>query len=519
MLAKLQSKWRGVRGFSLIEMAIVLLIAGLLIAGAFQLTSNMQQQRTDQATANEMRNIVTALERFLVDEQANLVYSGSPVVDQDTPQLLQAIQMNPATVPAPAIDARTYFENNYLGINTATLRLDPRGYTIGIRNLGSINGRPVLKGLVLRNPPSRMNEARLSRAAALVGSQGGLVRDNGSGAAEIAGVSGAWTVTAADYAVTPTIGQMAAFTTTSDTQMNTNLLSRINTGNAEANTMRTDLLMGQDSQGVPTLLRNAMGLVLTRTQSRVGEGCDSGDVIRQVIILDSNGATISTQDINLTTTAGQNNLSPIKVQNAVVYGLSSDGTTPQLIQCQSISGSWLWRSAFSASQASVLWNYQENKDVVAGSMGMTAIPDGIPSLANTGYLVTNGENIPGYSVPTRGTFQGSLTLGVNSTLVRSISTTNFRARNTWWHNDLSYPIYVTIYIGTSSDRINPAVFIRQNYNPVTGQAATARPIVRGRSATSNVSISFAVPPNALYGIMITENEGEDTLLESWSELR
>jgi len=294
MLKRLQGK----QGFSLIEMAIVLLIAGLLTAGAVQLMTNMQQQRTDQAAANEMRNIVAALERFMVDQQAVLTNptSASPLRLANQSVLLASGSMR-LDYGNGLIDSQKFFEDNYLGIRPteplgSDLRLLARGYRIGLRNLGTVTGssKPILKALVTRTPTNNMNESRLSRVASLVGSQGGLVRDNGAGAPEISGVQGSWRVIASDYAMVgpaaPVIGQIAAYTATIDSNMNTNILSRTNTGNAEANTMRTDLIMGGTTAISPaTAIRNSAAYGYSLTNATLSAGCDG----TQIQLLQPNG--------------------------------------------------------------------------------------------------------------------------------------------------------------------------------------------------------------------------------------
>ncbi|HCM83339.1 MAG TPA: type II secretion system protein [Alphaproteobacteria bacterium] len=349
MLKRLQGK----QGFSLIEMAIVLLIAGLLTAGAVQLMTNMQQQRTDQAAANEMRNIVAALERFMVDQQAVLTNptSASPLRLANQSVLLASGSMR-LDYGNGLIDSQKFFEDNYLGIRPteplgSDLRLLARGYRIGLRNLGTVTGssKPILKALVTRTPTNNMNESRLSRVASLVGSQGGLVRDNGAGAPEISGVQGSWRVIASDYAMVgpaaPVIGQIAAYTATIDSNMNTNILSRTNTGNAEANTMRTDLFMGRGN--TPALARSIFGLGMLETDASLSTNCAAGSLsITPIDFVTGLRGTPVSYTIGL----GTNQIDPVRLQNAVVYGFA---TAPNrtLLQCRESSpGVWQWQLAF-----------------------------------------------------------------------------------------------------------------------------------------------------------------------------
>lgn len=351
------SRLRRIQGFSLIELSIVLLIAGLLVAGAFQLTSNMQRQRSDQALANEMKTVVSALERFLVDQQGALTTGITPILPQNSGRRLDnSYQIN-------GINALTFFRDNYL---PGGAQFNLTDYTIGLRRLGDVATSPsgtgtkmVIRGLVLRNPSSMstMNDTRLSRVAALIGSQGGVLPQTPTPANTVQGVFGAWNVLYTDYGVTGALtSTIAGYTTTADAQINTNLLSRIDTGNPEANTMRTDLRMGAATgtpQSTQPKIRNVSGVSYLATDATAGSRCDTG----------SQGIFDSIAQNRIGTFALD-----ASVQNLLVYGSGNatsvtasggntpaNGSMPTLLKCQRICSGigacqWEWRVAMAVPQ-------------------------------------------------------------------------------------------------------------------------------------------------------------------------
>ncbi|HRJ11758.1 MAG TPA: prepilin-type N-terminal cleavage/methylation domain-containing protein [Alphaproteobacteria bacterium] len=384
MLKRLQGK----QGFSLIEMAIVLLISGLLTAGAVQLMTNMQQQRTDQAAANEARNIITALERFMVDQQAVLTNAPSTLATVGVPVVLASNNML-LNFGGGNIPTLKYFEDNYLNIRStepanSELRLLARGYRIGLRNVGIVSGssKPILRALVLRTPTNNMNESRLSRVASLIGSQGGLVRDNGAGVAEISGVQGSWRAISSDYGFVggnaPTIGQIAVFSATIDSNMNTNVLSRTNTGNAEANTMRTNLDMG-DNLTSANIIKNPAGIVMNATTAVLSDNCGAGTTISMVPNgFDGGGGYVLPLGPNVSRV---NN----GYFNMIVLGRSSGSSTNfMLLQCITISGNSTWQAALPTGVASTWRGFTPN----AASCPGTANNNDFCEVNNRGYTIS-----------------------------------------------------------------------------------------------------------------------------------
>jgi len=396
------------RGFSLIELSIVLLIAGLLIAGVFSVTSNMQKQRTDQATANEVRTVVTALERYLVDNQGALtdqtagnviptsLYCNPAPCSKSSQLVLGGLAVKSHQL-AGFPDEYTYFQKNYLPGG-----LDLSSYKIGITNYGPIttstntNGGLNLRGLVIRNSINAADDGRLARIASLIGAQGGMIPNtagatcatSSGGTGNVSGVYGAWCINSPDYSISlasVSAGSIAAYTSSVDSQINTNLLSRINTGNPEANTMETDLL-GNNGIGNPASaaaaaetfqnkILNIAGLGVLVTSAKLNDTCylppvPIGTKAADLIVYDVTGTTaIGALSLDGSQTTTSYSITP---QNMVVFGTSNattlgsggtgyanNGSAPTLLQCVNTTASgWIWRPAL--SQATTFQNFNSS---------------------------------------------------------------------------------------------------------------------------------------------------------------
>ncbi len=492
--------FRNIQGFSLVEMAIVLLIAGLLIAGAFQLMSNMQQGRADQATANEMRTVVTALERFLNDQQGILTLAPNPLVNPNT-----TVPFTQGNLQIDGIQAQTYFRDNYLptGFNLTD-------YRIGIRRTADITGagsaKPVLRGLIVRRPVSTLTETRQGRIATLVGSQGGLVRDDGSGNAQIAGVQGSWSVNPALYSFAAgsgsyAIGDIAAYTTTIDAQMNTNILSRINTGNPEANTMRTDLLMNDSN-----MVQSALGYSYTKMRVNTGSSCNTGVAAIELLQKNGNsfsptrrypqsGGTISADDQE-------------RLQGLVVSGYIDGGFTQEtLLQCRRVGVNWVWQIAIPAQSGSY-YNYASAGNIVA-----------TPEFNGYGGTVTGSVTGP-YLLPPPDAlllfnFDGN---GKPTSGASAVSSAPSRRANTWYWNNTGGPIQLSISLN-DGENINSAIFIRENFSATS--AGPLRNLIHATVTSDwegDTPMTIIIPSDSIYAVVIRE-VARANRVTIWAEYR
>lgn len=487
------------RGFSLIEMAIVLLITGLLVGGSYQLITNMQQQRTDETAANELRGVTLALERFLSDHHESL--KGNAVL-QNTGSRAQLTDNITINVGGTNFGALTYFQRNYLTEANlpAGYDLTGNGYLIGIRNQDTnVNGRAIYKALILKRPLNTLTNVRQSRIANLVGTQGGLVRNRAPGpGVEITGGQGSWLVVDPfnQYGIAgAAVGQLAALTTTGYAQMASNVFSRINTGNPESNTMRADMIMGNAAGATQTAyaIRNAAGYGYTRTDATVSQVCDN----QQVNLLDENGGGF-TPERKLTT-------------EKFMFVLGRAGLETSLLQCRDNgSGIYQWQQVGSFEYSPYL-----NGRIFAEQRDM----DWFLGVTRTGQLYTRGEpRPPQWATVNFNTFRTSFP--ANQILnARRVSTTNGRSLHRWFYNDTGHPIVVTTLWTDGADWAFS--MIKDNYNPSApggGRAPGPARLVdstKARDEDGRYTMTMVVPVNAAYSIVMFRSN--DSLCEVWLE--
>ena len=362
------------RGFTLVEMAIVLLIAGLLVAGVSQIVGSSQKNRGDQAVANEVRTVVSALERFTVDYQSALAAQ----VVVGTPKLMVNAGVSAGLniiVGTSTQDAMTAFQTNYL---PAAISLAP--YTIGLQqsNITTVNGtttgtRVSFRAFVIRKPDNALDDARLARIASLIGTQGGMICNEAATctAGSATGSLGSWTVTNTNnsYAVPAAIaalGSIAALTNTVDSQVNVNTLSRLNPAGfgvngapvqSEGNTMHTDLYMG-DGKTDSWETHNVGGYGYVLTDTNVGDSC---------------GPSVTTA-YTYTASSSPTKLKPLSQDYYMIVvgaGVNATGVSPPvLLQCLPISAgssTFQWQPV-SQSSSKKSWHLRDGPNTDSWNM-------------------------------------------------------------------------------------------------------------------------------------------------------
>ncbi len=260
------------RAFTLVELAIVVLVLGVVVAGVVQMTNRYSAQRYDTQTAQEVKNMTSAVEAFIKNNASEItklnpadgtVCGFLSVTDPTTAATHAPVQIlfNGSTPSTTAVSCdsgastvvaaiKAYLPANFTPANP---------YLIGFKRAANIStadatisatnpGVPNISAMVMRQASSgdNLTDTRLARIASNIGNEGGFIASNGTNAT---GAFGGWNAVPADYGLTTSASSIAALTTFSATNsvLNTNMLSRVKTGNSEANTMRTNLNMGNDT--------------------------------------------------------------------------------------------------------------------------------------------------------------------------------------------------------------------------------------------------------------------------------
>lgn len=292
----------GTRAFTLVELAIVVLVLGVVISGIVQVTNRYGVQRVDNQAAQEVSQITSAVEAFVRNSAAEITKGdGTASASCNTTNVCGFLWSPSATGQNAAAIKWINFASSADTINTssgaqrvvdAIKTYLPSGfspansYYIGFKRTGDIivngtSGPPNISALVVRVPAAgdNISDTRLARIAATIGNKGGFISTTAAqNNPAVTGAFGGWQANLTGYGLPnsnppDTRGAITALTSFSATSnlLANNLLSRVPTGNPEANTMRTGLDMGNTIATDPSKVN-------TINNAAIINGVDQGGV-------------------------------------------------------------------------------------------------------------------------------------------------------------------------------------------------------------------------------------------------
>ncbi|MDR3451117.1 MAG: tail fiber domain-containing protein [Alphaproteobacteria bacterium] len=262
------------RGFTLIELAIVLGVVGVMSAGLWRLMSTGNQQSKDQATAQQQIALINAVKGFLADTTVPVTgHGGQWWMQQMLANATQALPLpgaastNVTLCKADAAMANAEQFCNYLPTGFTSATTNSYGQTYNIRVLKDNTGGgtyPVnYSFMITTSGGTVIADVDGGRISGLIGGDGGFVYSSAvctaaASAVAACGALGAWQisdVTAAGPsgygfpAAQVQKGGIAARTFVSSTTGNSNnqwLARNVITGDSTYtdNTMMTDIFMG-----------------------------------------------------------------------------------------------------------------------------------------------------------------------------------------------------------------------------------------------------------------------------------
>ncbi|MFY9288869.1 MAG: tail fiber domain-containing protein [Alphaproteobacteria bacterium] len=248
-------------GFTLVELAIVLSIAGLLFVGLWRLLSGGNQQLRDQSVASGQEQVITAVKGYLASAQ------GQAYITAIAASTSAALTL-PTTAPdgasnagcmASIADANQKALCSYLPVGFSSATTNPYGQVYNVRVLkdAAAAGTPATtySFMVLTSGGEVIPDISGGRVSTMIGNDGGFVYSSdvcGTALQFACGAYGAWTsrVDAYGYAASLPNGGVVATRTYVSPEQNSNLpwLARNRQIQPDAsfgyNTMTTDLFMG-----------------------------------------------------------------------------------------------------------------------------------------------------------------------------------------------------------------------------------------------------------------------------------
>lgn len=174
------------RGFTLIELAIVLAVMGLLIAGLFQLTSASARTIQGQATAQQIQQYVRGAKSYLAARMQ--VTPGAPAT--------VTIGVAPEVVAGVAVGSVTDITARVTGFRPGLSLLSPLGSTYQVRLLRlndvvtTSGSEPVFAIGVFMVGGATLDRPQLGAVSTLVGAEGAGVYDGAAfGEADVGGTA------------------------------------------------------------------------------------------------------------------------------------------------------------------------------------------------------------------------------------------------------------------------------------------------------------------------------------------
>lgn len=275
------------RGFTLVELAIVLAVLGIMMGGLFQLTAATSRTIQDQVTAGQFQQYIRATRAYL---GAHMTVDGStgPATVSLSDGVPVAVAVNTATDITTRVRA---FRQNYLPTQTPQLAT----FNVRLRRLPDIataaGNEPLFAIAVIVTGGNTYGRPQIGTISTLIGAEGAGVLAGGTtnegdvigtdcdeGGVTVRSVFAAACIDAADFgAVTSERPAALVFATPSDlTGSLSQWLSRVNMpGAPQMTTMSTDLTMGAAGGGTnDIIMTNATNNIIMNggTISNTGAG-------------------------------------------------------------------------------------------------------------------------------------------------------------------------------------------------------------------------------------------------------
>lgn len=244
------------RGFTLIELAIVLAVTSLLAAGLWRMMSAGNSQMRDQAAADQQRELISAVRGYLASQDGYNYLSDAALITTPTFPLPL-----PATAGACAAPHATFC--NFLPPNFTSNTANSYGQTYRIRVLRHTHtnaGVTTLDGysfMILSSAGDVIPDTSGGRISSMIGNDGGFIYTAnvcGAGGPPACGAYGTWSaIPTTDYGFASAVaGHIATRTHVGmSASLNTPWLARmdvpgdvVTNGSGDFNTMQVDLSLG-----------------------------------------------------------------------------------------------------------------------------------------------------------------------------------------------------------------------------------------------------------------------------------
>ncbi len=292
MIRKANNQAHARRGFTLVELAIVLAVTSLLFAGLWRLMASGNTQLRDQAAADQHRQLIAAVASFLDSNEGQIWVR--TIAENGTAALgLPANNANLATCQASyaaTLVLQPFCDYLPPGFASGTRNSYGQTFSIRVRRIDDVTAH-VLKGhsfMIGTVGGDQIPDSSGGRIASMIGNDGGFVYadTNVCGAGRVCGAFGSWSATPADYGLAVATGRIASRSQSGTNAAQVPWLARHNVPNdtdmdgiGDYNTVQTDIsLGGKTLYGKGTAAPPFKGAIIGLRYVEIGRDTDKNDI-------------------------------------------------------------------------------------------------------------------------------------------------------------------------------------------------------------------------------------------------
>lgn len=261
------------RGFTAIELIVVLIVSVAAIGLGGQYLSNYADAQVDQAAADHMKTISDAAVKYIKDNYAAVTANATPTT--------------PAVITVTMLKSTSYLTSSVTDQNAY-------GQTYQVLALQPVANK--LQTLVITTGGETIPEMSIRRIAQLSGARGGFIST--SNPATATGSYGGWSMPLASYGVSPGAGHIATALFFDDGMLVSDYLYRSTVpGHPELNRMNTAVDMGGNNVNNASAVNAQQVVVPAGNSVKIGNTALYGDSLNAAV-RSAPGGAVYAQDTN-----------------------------------------------------------------------------------------------------------------------------------------------------------------------------------------------------------------------------